>query len=183
LTAPARFGMEVAAMPSTHLRASRVVLHVMLTSGIGCAGAAPMRPVAVAGGTVRASASPIRDCPAGALRAVVARSNAARRRVHLDALVADPHLASAARTRAGTMAAENRLSHAGWEQLVRIDAGGGSVGENIAYNYPTAQAVMRSWLASPGHRANILQASFHRIGVGCIVDATGKRWWTEDFAD
>ncbi len=170
-------------MPSTCLRASHVALHVMLTSSIACAGAVPMRPFALAGGTVHASASPIRECPASALRAVVARSNAARQRVHLHALVADPRLVSAARTRAGTMAAKNRLSHAGWERVVRSDARVGSVGENIAYNYPSAQAVMRGWLASPGHRANILQASFHRIGVGCIVDATGKRWWTQDFAD
>jgi uncharacterized protein YkwD len=176
--------MEVAMMASTRLRAFHLALHVMLTSSIACAGVMPMRPFARAGGTVHASASPIRECPASALRAVVARSNAARRRVHLHALVADPRLARAARTRAGTMAAKNRLSHAGLEQLVRTDTGvGSSVGENIAYNYPTAEAVMRGWLASPGHRANILHASFHRIGVGCTVDAAGKRWWTQDFAD
>ena len=32
-------------------------------------------------------------------------------------------------------------------------------GENIAYGYPTADAVMQGWLNSPGHRANIERAS------------------------
>src|SRR3712207_4758876 len=39
-------------------------------------------------------------------------------------------------------------------------------GENIAYGYATADAVMQAWLASPGHRANIENAGFRAIGVG-----------------
>src|SRR5207237_108276 len=84
------------------------------------------------------------------------------------------------RAMARTMAAERRLSHDGWDSVVH---GNATAGENIAYNYPTADAVMRGWLASPGHRANILRAAYHRIGVGCVVDTAGKRWWSQAFAD
>src|SRR3954469_9390734 len=31
------------------------------------------------------------------------------------------------------------------------------VGENIAMGYPTGRAVVRGWMHSPGHRANILR--------------------------
>jgi uncharacterized protein YkwD len=37
-------------------------------------------------------------------------------------------------------------------------------------------------MESPGHRANILRGDFKRIGVGCVVDERGHRWWTQDFA-
>ena len=87
-------------------------------------------------------------------------------------------LAAAARARG--MAAEHRLSHDDWDAVVH---GNATAGENIAYNYPTADAVMRGWLASSGHRANILRPAFRRIGVGCAVDGSGKRWWTQAFAD
>ena len=38
-------------------------------------------------------------------------------------------------------------------------------GENIAYGYSTAAAVMQGWLNSPGHRANIERASYRAIPV------------------
>lgn len=82
------------------------------------------------------------------------------------------------------MATARRLSHAGWERVVRAaGVNGQTLGENIAYNYSSAEKVMQSWLSSPGHRVNILSASFRRVGVGCVVDATGKFWWVQDFGD
>jgi len=59
----------------------------------------------------------------------------------------------------------------------------GSVGwgENIAYGYATPQAVLTAWLNSPGHRANIENASFRAIGVGVARAANGYLYWTQDF--
>ena len=37
-------------------------------------------------------------------------------------------------------------------------------------------------MRSPGHRANILHPVSKRIGVGCVIDERGHRWWTQDFA-
>ena len=39
-------------------------------------------------------------------------------------------------------------------------------GENIAYGYPTPEAVMNGWMNSAGHRANILNGSYTKIGIG-----------------
>jgi uncharacterized protein YkwD len=38
--------------------------------------------------------------------------------------------------------------------------------ENIAWGYPTAQAVLTGWLNSPGHRANLENCSLTQHGVG-----------------
>ncbi len=183
LTARTGFGMECAAMASTRGRRLRcVALIAIVTNAVACAGTAPARPVAPGAQLTRAARreTGARDCPTSMLRGVVARANEARRRAHLLSLVADKNLTRAAGARARTMAAQRRLSHDGWDSVVH---GNATAGENIAYNYPTADAVMRGWLASPGHRANILRAAYHRIGVGCVVDAGGKRWWTQAFAD
>ena len=39
-------------------------------------------------------------------------------------------------------------------------------GENIAYGHPTTTTVMKGWMDSPGHRANILNANLTHLGVG-----------------
>lgn len=41
-----------------------------------------------------------------------------------------------------------------------------SAGENIAAGYRTPAAVVEGWMNSSGHRANILDGTYRRIGVG-----------------
>ncbi|MEU9984875.1 sigma-70 family RNA polymerase sigma factor [Streptomyces sp. NPDC050856] len=53
-------------------------------------------------------------------------------------------------------------------------------GENIARGQQSPSAVMRTWMDSPGHRANILNCSFKEIGVG-VHEAPGGPWWTQVF--
>jgi len=53
-------------------------------------------------------------------------------------------------------------------------------GENIARGQATAQAVMDSWMKSPGHRANILNCEYKTLGVGAHFGPGGP-WWTQDF--
>ena len=65
----------------------------------------------------------------------------------------------------------------------RLRAGGVSFrgwGENIAWGQPTAQAVHDAWMGSSGHRANMLNPGFLRIGIG-YVSCGGRPVWTEDF--
>lgn len=53
-----------------------------------------------------------------------------------------------------------------------------SAGENIAMGYRTAQAVVTGWMNSSGHRANILNSSYTKIGVGYVADGN---YWTQQF--
>lgn len=53
-----------------------------------------------------------------------------------------------------------------------------SAGENIAKGYASPQAVVNAWMNSSGHRANILSASYTKIGVGYVA---GGSYWTQMF--
>jgi uncharacterized protein YkwD len=52
------------------------------------------------------------------------------------------------------------------------DANGYSLGENLAWGggpLSTPERIVRSWMNSPGHRANILNGDFRDIGVGVTL--------------
>ena len=57
-----------------------------------------------------------------------------------------------------------------------------SAGENIAMGQKSAASVMDGWMHSSGHRANILDASYEKIGVGYAVSAAGTPYWVQIFA-
>jgi uncharacterized protein YkwD len=64
----------------------------------------------------------------------------------------------------------SRLRAAAWLPA----SGAWSAGENIAWgsgSLGTPERIVASWMASPGHRANILRASFDEIGVGIAAGA------------
>jgi len=54
-------------------------------------------------------------------------------------------------------------------------------GENIAYGQNSAEEVMREWMNSPGHRANILNGNFTSLGVGHTENAAGVDYWVQLF--
>jgi uncharacterized protein YkwD len=53
-------------------------------------------------------------------------------------------------------------------------------GENIAWGYRTPREVVDGWLASAGHRANLLSPRFHDLGVGIAI-VGGRTYMTQDF--
>lgn len=53
-------------------------------------------------------------------------------------------------------------------------------GENIAYGQDTPEEVMTAWMNSDGHRANILNGSFTKLGVG-IYSSGGTIYWVQLF--
>lgn len=54
-------------------------------------------------------------------------------------------------------------------------------GENIAWGQKSPQDVMNAWMNSDGHRANILNAKYTKIGVGYYQNASGRNYWTQIF--
>ena len=64
--------------------------------------------------------------------------------------------------------------------LVQV-LGAEKVGENIAYNYQTAESAMSAWLHSSAHKANI-EGDYTHLGISVTVDqATGKKYYTNMF--
>jgi len=51
-----------------------------------------------------------------------------------------------------------------------------AVGENIAKGQLTAKGVMRDWMNSPPHRANIMHPQFEEVGIGIFGDV-----WVQNF--
>ncbi|OAR27656.1 RNA polymerase [Streptomyces sp. ERV7] len=95
-------------------------------------------------------------------------------------------LATAAQRHSDNMAAQDFFDHtdpSGAGPGERIHAAGyqwSTYGENIARGQQTPADVMKSWMNSPGHRANILNCAFKELGVG-IHNGPGGPWWTQDF--
>lgn len=54
-------------------------------------------------------------------------------------------------------------------------------GENIAHGQKTPEAVVTSWMNSPGHRANILNKNYTHLGVGARVTTGGHIYWSQNF--
>lgn len=54
-------------------------------------------------------------------------------------------------------------------------------GENIAWGQRSPEEVMKGWMNSDGHRANILNPKFTKIGVGYYQNAAGRNYWTQLF--
>ena len=73
------------------------------------------------------------------------------------------HLAHSSFLRHPSLATVKRSCRARW------------VGENIGYGNISADAMMRAWMASSGHRANILDARFTYIGLGAV--RSGGHWY------
>ena len=56
-------------------------------------------------------------------------------------------------------------------------------GENLAAGQESPADVIKAWMDSPGHRANMLETEFGRIGIGVVMDNTGRLYWTQMFSD
>ena len=54
-------------------------------------------------------------------------------------------------------------------------------GENIASGQASPEEVMKAWMDSPGHRANILNSKFQYIGVGFLYDDHFRTIWSQEF--
>jgi uncharacterized protein YkwD len=98
-------------------------------------------------------------------------------------LTADDRLTVAAQGHSDDMAANDYFSHTGLDGSTaqdRAEAAGftGLVGENIAAGQTSAEDVMAAWMASEGHRANILNCDYVVIGVGLNQDGW---YWTQMF--
>ena len=104
---------------------------------------------------------------------LLAAVNGVRRAHDLRPLAVDPRLMRVARSHSATMLRRGVLTHGDFgPRMHRSGARGPRFGENLAWGtgrYGTAASIVRSWLASPGHRANLLRPGFRRIGVGARV--------------
>ena len=158
--------------------------------------AADTQTRAVAAVAVRSTVAPRTKRPTAAPRPtttapsvatqILARVNAERAKAGCKAVVLDARLTAAAAGHAQDMATNDYFSHTsrdGRSFVERITAQGYPVprSENIAAGQPTVSAVMDAWLASAGHRANILDCSAVAMGAASAKGGTYGVYWAQDF--
>lgn len=119
-----------------------------------------------------------------AVARVVALVNSERAKVGCSPVTLNAKLSQAAQAHSADMASHNTMSHTGsdgsdpGQRITRVGYLWSTYGENVAYGYSTPEQVMAGWMASAGHKRNILDCGFKEIGVGV---AQPGNYWTQDF--
>lgn len=102
------------------------------------------------------------------------------------AVHADARLTAAARAHSSYMGRTGSFSHTGsggstFGYRIRAAHYPRPLAENIAFGYRSGLDVMKAWLASPGHRANLLNCKATTVGVGAVYASNGTPYFTQDF--
>lgn len=116
---------------------------------------------------------------------VLAEINRRRASSNLSPLAADPKLEALAIAWAGTMAATGILTHGDSAARIAAVYPGRASGEIIAAGQTSPGQVADDWMASPGHRAQIL-GPYTMAGCGSATSTgsdAGTRYWAVDFVD
>lgn len=160
------------------------------------------RPATAADECVGANLTPTANNTQSVVAATLCLVNDERVRFGESALTEDPRLAGAAVGHSRDMDANDYFSHTspgGQTLLMRIQASGFipnanvgyTLGENIAWGtlwLGTPRSIVKAWMESPGHRANILNGSYRYTGIGVDPDLPGSMsngqaggMYTQDF--
>lgn len=93
------------------------------------------------------------------------KMNNARDSHNTGKLYLDKQLSKVARRHARTMALDNDLFHSNMNQLGQRVTRWRTLGENVGMG-GSVDSLHKAFMASPGHKANILYGSFKHVGVG-----------------
>lgn len=139
--------------------------------------AAPPKPAA--------TTAPAAGMAPSAVARVVALVNSERAKVGCSPVTLNAKLSQAAQAHSADMASHNTMSHIGsdgsdpGQRITRAGYLWSTYGENVAYGYSTPEQVMAGWMASAGHKRNILDCGFKEIGAAV---AQPGNYWTQDFS-
>jgi uncharacterized protein YkwD len=114
-------------------------------------------------------------------------TNAERKKLKLPALKPDPVLMKLARAHAATMGRLDQIGHdlegkTFAQRMEQAKYQASRAGENVAQGQRTPTEAVAGWMQSPGHKANILNTDYTKIGVGLATSKSGKMYWTQVFA-
>jgi uncharacterized protein YkwD len=173
------------------------------------AGSLALAPTAVGAGSGTHARTAPPACPGseliptaddlGAVRAaIVCLHNQIRTRHHLPPLVENATLRRAALAHTANMVSHRYFNHTEPSGTTLVDRLLGAsyirrnqawmVGENLGWatgSDATPAGIMREWMASPGHRTNILRTGYRDVGVGTSIgtpsDTKVGATYTADF--
>jgi uncharacterized protein YkwD len=121
---------------------------------------------------------------------LLAAMNTTRASFGLAPLHFDTSLERAARSHSSDMLRRDYFAHGDFHgRMVAFHVQGPSAGENLAWGtgpFGQAATIVKEWLASPEHRANLLRPGYSRIGIGLLrgsfLGSGGATVVTADFA-
>lgn len=109
-------------------------------------------------------------------------TNIIRDRYHVGTLTYNDQVATVAYNHSVDMKTNKYFSHESPKygslanRFTRAKISYKEAGENLAYNYTDAGAVVEGWLNSEGHRTNLLNKAFKEVGIG-----TYQKYYTQNF--
>ena len=114
--------------------------------------------------------------------------NAKRTEAGLAPLTIDNTLVQVARYKSNNMIQNNFFDHTNpdgtkwtnWLQTIGYKYT--TTGENIAYNTSDPVELFNQWWNSPGHRANMMNASYTKVGIG-VIYGNSKYMGTQEFSN
>lgn len=118
---------------------------------------------------------------------VVNLVNAERAKAGLAPLKANTSLSNVAKVKAEDMRDNKYFSHTSpkygspFDMMKSFGIKYSTAGENIAAGQKNPEEVMKGWMNSPGHRANILSSNFTEIGVGLAKGGSYGTYWVQMF--
>ena len=115
--------------------------------------------------------------------------NAERRHQGLPALVYNEQLDQMAVIQARNMAHFQKMSHVLPESTLPtlgdraryVAYPFGRLAENVALGYPNAETVVQGWMASKGHKANILNSNVMETGIAIARSSAGGLYYCQVF--
>ena len=111
--------------------------------------------------------------------------NNERAKEGLSPLTLSSEVSRVAQAKAEDMKNNNYFSHTSptygspFDMLKKFGVSYRTAGENIAKGQKTPQAVVSAWMNSPGHRANIMNKNFTKLGVG--YTGGSSPYWVQMF--
>lgn len=96
---------------------------------------------------------------------ILNRTNQARKKAGLKPLRVSPGLQKSAQAKLDDMLKYNYFSHDKYVEFISQYADYVGMGENLARNFKTNQETFDAWMASPTHKANILEKRYTHIGI------------------
>jgi uncharacterized protein YkwD len=119
---------------------------------------------------------------AGASVAAASHVRDIRAAAGLTGLSPDAKLEKAAQRQAAYMAGSGRMEHTtgpGRDFAARMKRDGvaAPAAENLAHGRMELERLFSMWMASPGHRRNMLDPRFSRYGLAHAATGDGQRYW------
>jgi hypothetical protein len=112
---------------------------------------------------------------------LLSETNVARKDNNLPPLALNSELSTAAREKAQNMLDVGYWSHNApngttpWTWITNAGYNYRVAGENLARDFDTADEIMKAWLESPKHRANIMDAQYQEVGFAAVDGTMGGR--------